>query len=74
MAEFGVSASIGAQCEMSMDAVGFPVIGRLMAAGIRPSLSGDTETCGTGDMFTQMRDPSSAGALAQSAQNYGCNK
>jgi 5-methylthioadenosine/S-adenosylhomocysteine deaminase len=55
MAESGVSASIGAQCEMSMDAVGFPVIGRLMAAGIRPSLSGDTETCGTGDMFTQMR-------------------
>jgi 5-methylthioadenosine/S-adenosylhomocysteine deaminase len=55
MAQFGVSASIGAQCEMTMEGVGLPVIGRLMAAGIRPSLSGDTETCGSGDMFTQMR-------------------
>jgi cytosine/adenosine deaminase-related metal-dependent hydrolase len=55
MAEFGVSASVGAQCEMSMNGVGVPAIGRLMAAGIRPSLSGDTETCGSGDMFTQMR-------------------
>jgi len=26
------------------------------------------------DMFTQMHDPSTAGALAQSAQNYGCDK
>jgi 5-methylthioadenosine/S-adenosylhomocysteine deaminase len=55
MAEFGVSASIGAQCEMSMSGVGIPAVARLMSAGIRPSLSGDTETCGSGDMFTQMR-------------------
>jgi 5-methylthioadenosine/S-adenosylhomocysteine deaminase len=55
MADAGVSASIGAQCEMSTHGVGFPVIARLMAVGIRPSLSGDTETSGTGDMFTQMR-------------------
>jgi 5-methylthioadenosine/S-adenosylhomocysteine deaminase len=55
MAEFGVSASIGAQCEMSMNGVGIPAVARLMTAGIRPSLSGDTETCGSGDMFTQMR-------------------
>jgi 5-methylthioadenosine/S-adenosylhomocysteine deaminase len=55
MAEAGVSASLGVQCEMSMPGIGVPAAGRLMAAGIRPSLSGDTETCGSGDMFTQMR-------------------
>ena len=30
-------------------------IGRLLGAGIRPSLSGDTEAAGSGDLFTQMR-------------------
>jgi 5-methylthioadenosine/S-adenosylhomocysteine deaminase len=55
IAEHGVSASLGVQCEMSIPGVGVPATGRLMAAGIRPSLSGDTETCGSGDLFTQMR-------------------
>lgn len=55
MADHGVSASIGPQAEMMVDGCGIPAVGRLLAAGIRPSLSGDTETVGTGDLFTQMR-------------------
>jgi 5-methylthioadenosine/S-adenosylhomocysteine deaminase len=55
MADHGVTASVGPQCEMTMDRLGLLAIGRLLAAGIRPSLSGDTETTGSGDMFTQMR-------------------
>jgi cytosine/adenosine deaminase-related metal-dependent hydrolase len=55
MADHGVSASIGPQAEMMIDGAGIPAVGRLLAAGIKPSLSGDTEVCGTGDLFTQMR-------------------
>jgi 5-methylthioadenosine/S-adenosylhomocysteine deaminase len=55
MADHGVSASIGPQTEMMMDGVGVPAVGRLLAAGIRPSLSGDTEVCAAGDLLTQMR-------------------
>jgi cytosine/adenosine deaminase-related metal-dependent hydrolase len=55
MADHGVSASIGPQTEMMMEGVGVPAVGRLLAAGIRPSLSGDTEVCATGDLLTQMR-------------------
>jgi 5-methylthioadenosine/S-adenosylhomocysteine deaminase len=55
MAEHGVSASVGPQSEMMIDGCGVPAVGRLLAAGIKPSLSGDTEVCGTGDLFTQMR-------------------
>ena len=55
MAEHGVSASIGPQAEMMIDGCGIPAVGRLLAAGIKPSLSGDTEVCGTGDLFHQMR-------------------
>jgi cytosine/adenosine deaminase-related metal-dependent hydrolase len=55
MARHGVSASIGPQAEMMIDGCGIPAVGRLMAVGIKPSLSGDTEVCGTGDLFTQMK-------------------
>jgi 5-methylthioadenosine/S-adenosylhomocysteine deaminase len=55
MAEQGVSASVAPQSEMMIDGCGVPAVGRLLAAGIKPSLSGDTEVCGTGDLFTQMR-------------------
>lgn len=55
MADHGVSASVSPQAEMMIDGCGIPAIGRLLAAGIKPSLSGDTEVCGTGDLFTQMR-------------------
>lgn len=55
LAANGVTVSIGPQAEMTMDELGVMAIGRLLAAGIKPSLSGDTETAGTGDLFTQMR-------------------
>lgn len=55
MADHGVTACIGPQAEMMPAGSGVPAIGRLLAVGIRPSLSGDTETVGSGDLFTQMR-------------------
>lgn len=55
MADSGVSACIGPNCTMITDGIGVMPIGRLLSTGIRPCLSGDTETCGCGDMFTQMR-------------------
>ncbi len=55
MADAGVSASLGVHCEMNAQGIGDIPFDRLLAAGIRPSLSGDTETKCAGDMFTQMR-------------------
>ncbi len=55
MADHGVSACMGPHAEMMLDGAGIPALGRLLAVGIRPCLSGDTETCCTGDLFTQMR-------------------
>ena len=55
MADAGVTASLGVQTEMNSQGIGDIPLDRLLAAGIRPSLSGDTETKCTGDMFTQMR-------------------
>jgi 5-methylthioadenosine/S-adenosylhomocysteine deaminase len=55
MADAGVCACMGPQAEMMLDGCGVPALGRLLAVGIRPCLSGDTEACGAGDMFTQMR-------------------
>ena len=55
MADAGVSASLGVHCEQNSQGIGDIPFDRLLAAGIRPSLSGDTETKCSGDMFTQMR-------------------
>lgn len=55
MADAGVSASLGVHCEMNAQGIGDIPFDRMLAAGIRPSLSGDTETKCAGDMFTQMR-------------------
>lgn len=55
MAHHGVSASLGVHCELNAQGIGDIPLDRLLAAGIRPSLSGDTETKCSGDMFTQMR-------------------
>lgn len=55
MADAGVSASLGVHCELNAQGIGDIPLDRLLAAGIRPSLSGDTETKCSGDMFTQMR-------------------
>lgn len=55
MADAGVSVSLGVHCELNAQGIGDIPFDRLLAAGIRPSLSGDTETKCAGDMFTQMR-------------------
>ncbi|MGD9941754.1 MAG: amidohydrolase family protein [Burkholderiaceae bacterium] len=55
MADAGVSASLGVHCEMNAQGIGDIPFDRMLAVGIRPSLSGDTETKCAGDMFTQMR-------------------
>lgn len=55
MADYGVRASLGVHCELNAQGIGDIPFDRLLAVGIRPSLSGDTETKCSGDMFTQMR-------------------
>ncbi len=55
IADTGGTVSLGIHCEMNSQGVGEIPFHRLLQAGIRPSLSGDTETKCTGDMFTQMR-------------------
>lgn len=55
MADNGVSVSLGVAVEMNATGLGDIPIDRLLSVGIRPSLSGDTETLGSADMFTQMR-------------------
>jgi cytosine/adenosine deaminase-related metal-dependent hydrolase len=54
IADTGGSASVAAEVEMHMGH-GYPPTGRLLAAGIRPSLSIDVCTGIGGDMFTAMR-------------------
>jgi len=55
LADHGVTVSVSAQIELGMDGLAAPVLGRMLAAGLTPSLSVDTETATAGDMFTQMR-------------------
>jgi cytosine/adenosine deaminase-related metal-dependent hydrolase len=55
MADAGVTASLGVHCELNSQGIGDIPFDRLLAVGIRPSLSGDTETKCSGDMFSQMR-------------------
>jgi len=54
MAEVGATASISPEVEMSMG-FGFPATGRLLRAGIRPSLSVDNCAAMGGDLFGAMR-------------------
>jgi 5-methylthioadenosine/S-adenosylhomocysteine deaminase len=55
IADAGASVSLGAHCEMNSSGIGDIPLDKLLDIGLRPSLSGDTETKCTGDMFTQMR-------------------
>ncbi len=55
IAECGAGVSIGIQVEMTSQGSGPIPTDRFLAVGVWPSLSGDTETMGSGDMFTQMR-------------------
>ncbi|MCI2419086.1 amidohydrolase family protein [Saccharopolyspora sp. K220] len=54
-ADHGVSVSIAPQIELAMPGLGLPTIERLLAAGLAPTLSVDSETAAAADMFTQMR-------------------
>jgi 5-methylthioadenosine/S-adenosylhomocysteine deaminase len=55
VAEAGAHVSLGIQVETVNQGTGRIPTDRLLAKGLWPSLSGDTETMGTGDMFTQVR-------------------
>lgn len=55
MADHGVTASLGVNVEQNCQGIGDIPFDRLLAVGIEPSLSGDAETLGCADMFTQMR-------------------
>lgn len=54
LAENDCKVSSSPETEMQMG-MGYPVIGRALGLGMRPSLSCDTISCNSGDMFAQMR-------------------
>lgn len=51
----GGTVSVAATIDVNMPGLGLPATGRLLKAGIRPSLSVDVEISAAGDMFTVMR-------------------
>lgn len=55
LAEAGSGVSVGYLCEAISQGAGPIPTDRCLAAGIWPSMSGDTETISAGDMFSQMR-------------------
>lgn len=55
IAESGAGMSIGYVVEALSPGGGALATDRCLAVGLWPSMSGDTETIGTGDMFSQMR-------------------
>ncbi len=55
MSDHGVTVSLGIQVEQVTPAYGDLPLDRMLSAGLRPSLSSDTETKGAGDLFTQMK-------------------
>lgn len=55
IADAHASVSLGVHCELNSQGIGNIPLDHLLQRGIRPSLSGDTETKCSGDMFTQMR-------------------
>lgn len=63
LADTGGSASVSPYIELAMPGIGPPATARLVAAGVRPSLSIDAEPSSPGDMFSVMR----AALLAQTA-------
>ena len=54
LADHDCKVSSSPETEMQMG-MGPPIVGRAVAAGMRPSLSCDTISCNSGDMFGQMR-------------------
>lgn len=68
IADSGGSASVAAEVEMHMGH-GFPPVGRLLAAGVRPSLSIDVCTGIGGDMFGAMRTTLAIQRALENAQH-----
>ncbi len=55
IAKTGGSISFGPHCEMNSQGIGEIPLLKALSAGLKPTLSGDTETKCAGDMFTQMK-------------------
>lgn len=66
LADCGASASVSAAIESVLPGLGVPATARLLAHGIRPSLSIDTEATVAGDMFNVMRAAISAHGIGLS--------
>ncbi|MEW2120900.1 amidohydrolase family protein [Streptomyces sp. NPDC005474] len=68
LADSGASASVSAAIEAVLPGLGVPATARLLAHGIRPSLSVDTEATVAGDMFNVMRAAIAAHGIGLSLQ------
>ena len=68
LADSGAHASVSAAIEAALPGLGAPATGRLLAHGIRPSLSIDTEASVAGDMFNVMRAAIAAHGLGVTLQ------
>ena len=55
MAETGTTASVSAQIASTCGGFGLPATGKLLAHGVRPGLSVDSEMSASGDLFSEMR-------------------
>jgi cytosine/adenosine deaminase-related metal-dependent hydrolase len=55
MADTGTTASVSTQIASTCGGFGLPATGRLLAHGVRPGLSVDSEMSASGDMFSEMR-------------------
>lgn len=64
----GAHASVAAAVEAVLPGLGAPATARLLAAGVRPSLSIDTEASVAGDMFNVMRAAIAAHGLGVTMQ------
>jgi len=73
MAESGGTASVSARVEMQMGH-GFPATGRLLAAGVRPSLSVDVVTSSGGNLFDEMRVALQTERARQNQAGLDCNE
>jgi 5-methylthioadenosine/S-adenosylhomocysteine deaminase len=68
LSDSGAHASVAAAIEAAMPGLGAPATSRLLAHGVRPSLSIDTEISVAGDMFNVMRAAIAAHGLCVTLQ------
>ena len=55
IADTGTTASVSAQIASTCGGFGLPATGKLLAHGVRPGLSVDSEMSASGDLFSEMR-------------------